>query len=100
MSSFDVSQKRPSPDLSESDSGFSRALVLRLLKALEEQPLPDLTPNEHSHLLVLIQATLEVSRILNFSRQYIDSPYRSTNKGSLWMQTDFVISPQFDLSSS
>ena len=41
-------------------TGFSRSLVFRLIEALEGHPLPRLTPNEHAHLLVLIQTTLEV----------------------------------------
>ncbi|KII93785.1 hypothetical protein PLICRDRAFT_101217 [Plicaturopsis crispa FD-325 SS-3] len=45
----------------ESDENvFSRGLVLRLIEELEAQPLPHLTPNEHAHLLVLIQTTLEI----------------------------------------
>jgi hypothetical protein len=39
---------------------FSRPLVTRLIEALEACPIPHLTPNEHAHLLVLIQTTLEV----------------------------------------
>lgn len=45
----------------EEEQGFSRSLVENLLEALETNPLPHLTPNEDAHLLVLIQATLEVS---------------------------------------
>ncbi|KAI0036631.1 WD repeat-containing protein [Vararia minispora EC-137] len=51
------------PDLGiyePSDDPFSRELVEKLLEHLEMHPLPHLTPNEHAHLLVLIQATLEV----------------------------------------
>lgn len=44
----------------EEEQGFSRPLVENLLEALETNPLPHLTPNEHAHLLVLIQATLEI----------------------------------------
>ncbi|KXN83882.1 Regulator of V-ATPase in vacuolar membrane protein 1 [Leucoagaricus sp. SymC.cos] len=47
-------------DGSEEEHGFSRSLVENLLEALETNPLPHLTPNEHAHLLVLIQATLEI----------------------------------------
>ncbi|KAH9996446.1 RAVE protein 1 C terminal-domain-containing protein [Russula vinacea] len=48
-------------DTDESDDqGFSRPLIERLLGRLEASPLPQLTPNEHAHLLVLIQAMLEV----------------------------------------
>jgi hypothetical protein len=42
------------------DPGFSRSLIERLVGRLEALPLPHLTPNEHAHLLVLIQAMLEV----------------------------------------
>ncbi|KAI9513046.1 RAVE protein 1 C terminal-domain-containing protein [Russula earlei] len=42
------------------DQGFSRSLIERLLSYLEATPLPYLKPNEHAHLLVLIQAMLEV----------------------------------------
>ncbi|EGO30925.1 hypothetical protein SERLADRAFT_432587 [Serpula lacrymans var. lacrymans S7.9] len=42
------------------DGEFSRPLVMSLIENLEAQPLPHLTPNEHAHLLVLIQTTLEV----------------------------------------
>jgi hypothetical protein len=42
------------------DQGFSRSLIERLLGRLEASPLPHLTANEHAHLLVLIQAMLEV----------------------------------------
>ncbi|KAG0704335.1 RAVE protein 1 C terminal-domain-containing protein [Suillus ampliporus] len=40
---------------------FSRHMVETLIEQLETRPLPHLTPNEHAHLLVLIQTTLEVS---------------------------------------
>lgn len=39
---------------------FSRHMVETLIEQLEMQPLPHLTPNEHAHLLVLIQTTLEI----------------------------------------
>lgn len=42
------------------DQGFSRSLIERLVGRLEAFPLPHLTPNEYAHLLVLIQAMLEV----------------------------------------
>jgi hypothetical protein len=42
------------------DQGFSRSLIESLVGRLEASPLPHLTPNEHAHLLVLIQAMLEV----------------------------------------
>lgn len=42
------------------DQGFSRSLIERLLSHLEKVPLPHLTTNERAHLLVLIQAMLEV----------------------------------------
>lgn len=65
-------QKRPTSELRISskrsslihnrpdDQGFSRPLIERLVGSLEACPLPHLTPNEHAHLLVLIQAMLEV----------------------------------------
>ena len=40
---------------------FSRHMVETLIEQLEARPIPRLTPNEHAHLLVLIQTTLEVS---------------------------------------
>ncbi|KAI0286916.1 RAVE protein 1 C terminal-domain-containing protein [Russula aff. rugulosa BPL654] len=42
------------------DQSFSRSLIERLVDRLEASPLPHLTSNEHAHLLVLIQAMLEV----------------------------------------
>ncbi|KAA1467902.1 hypothetical protein DENSPDRAFT_906985 [Dentipellis sp. KUC8613] len=62
---FDLPDQNDEAD----DEGFSRALVERLLQRLEAEPLPHLTPNEHAHLLVLIQATLEVDE----SRRALDS---------------------------
>ncbi|KAI6162072.1 RAVE protein 1 C terminal-domain-containing protein [Pisolithus thermaeus] len=46
-------------ELSE-DQRFSRALVESLIEQLETHPLSHLTPNEHAHLIVLIQTTLEI----------------------------------------
>lgn len=46
------------------EDGFSRAFVMKLIEQLEMEPLPHLTPNEHAHLLVLIQTTLEVNIIV------------------------------------
>lgn len=46
--------------ISDSEQGFSRVLVNRLVERLEEKPLPHLTVNEQAHLIVLIQTTLEV----------------------------------------
>ncbi|KAF9229125.1 hypothetical protein BS17DRAFT_4921 [Gyrodon lividus] len=50
-----------SPEQSESvdDEGFSRSVVASLVEHLEAQPLPHFTPNEHAHLIVLVQTTLE-----------------------------------------
>ncbi|KIY70161.1 hypothetical protein CYLTODRAFT_348194 [Cylindrobasidium torrendii FP15055 ss-10] len=42
------------------EPAFSRTVVTKLIEALEEVPLQHLTPNEHAHLLVLIQTTLEI----------------------------------------
>ncbi|KAG2335926.1 hypothetical protein BDR05DRAFT_1018013 [Suillus weaverae] len=41
-------------------------MVETLIEQLETRPLPHLTPNEHAHLLVLIQTTLEVNMIWAF----------------------------------
>lgn len=50
------------PDLGDDneEKEFSRSLVMRLIESLEDHPLRHLTPNEHAHLLVLIQTTLEI----------------------------------------
>ena len=40
---------------------------MKLIDQLEIEPLPHLTPNEHAHLLVLIQTTLEVRAHFNLS---------------------------------
>ncbi|KAK0464982.1 RAVE protein 1 C terminal-domain-containing protein [Desarmillaria tabescens] len=50
------------PDLGDDneEKEFSRSLVMRLIESLEDRPLRHLTPNEHAHLLVLIQTTLEI----------------------------------------
>ena len=46
---------------------FCRPVVTRLITALETHPLPNLTPNEQAHLIVLIQTTLEVgSTVIKF----------------------------------
>lgn len=54
-------------ELRSDDDAFSRALVMKLIDELETEPLPHLTPNEHAHLLVLIQTTLEVCPGYNYS---------------------------------
>ncbi|TFK36859.1 RAVE protein 1 C terminal-domain-containing protein [Crucibulum laeve] len=51
----------PTPKEESEEEGFSRSLVARLIKTLEANPLPHLTPNEQAHLIVLIQTTLEIS---------------------------------------
>ncbi|KAF8167749.1 RAVE protein 1 C terminal-domain-containing protein [Crassisporium funariophilum] len=48
------------PSFESEDTGFSRPMITRLIEALELHPLPNLTPNEQAHLIVLIQATLEI----------------------------------------
>ncbi|KAJ7487439.1 RAVE protein 1 C terminal-domain-containing protein [Mycena galericulata] len=53
----------------DEEEGFSRVLVHRLIETLENNPLPHLTPNEQAHLLVLIQATLEIDE----QRRALDS---------------------------
>ncbi|KAI6047751.1 RAVE protein 1 C terminal-domain-containing protein [Pisolithus marmoratus] len=45
---------------SSEGQGFSHALVGSLIERLETYPLSHLTPNEHAHLIVLIQTTLEI----------------------------------------
>ncbi|KAG8940912.1 regulator of (H+)-ATPase in vacuolar membrane [Tulasnella sp. 424] len=45
---------------SEIQDLFSRELVDRLVRSLEEHPLPHLTPSEMEHLIVLIQTTVEI----------------------------------------
>ncbi|KAF9244559.1 RAVE protein 1 C terminal-domain-containing protein [Melanogaster broomeanus] len=42
------------------DEAFSRSFVESLIERLEAQPLPHLTPNEHAHLIVLVQTVLEI----------------------------------------
>ncbi len=55
--------------LDDDSQGFSRSLIERLLSRLKTVPLPHLSPNEHAHLLVLIQAMLEVrTRAYNIVR--------------------------------
>ncbi|KAJ3516450.1 hypothetical protein NLJ89_g1100 [Agrocybe chaxingu] len=48
---------------------FTRPVVTRLLEVLEAHPLPNLSSNEQAHLLVLIQATLEIDE----QRRALDS---------------------------
>ncbi|KAF7339596.1 WD repeat protein [Mycena sanguinolenta] len=59
------------PDQKDEDEedGFSRTLVNRLIRTLEADPLPHLTPNEQAHLLVLVQTTLEIDE----QRRALDS---------------------------
>jgi hypothetical protein len=45
---------------SEDPNSFSRGLVERLLRKLEQQQLPHLSETEQAHLIVMIQTTLEV----------------------------------------
>ena len=45
---------------SDDPNAFSRRLVERLLKKLEQQQLPHLSETEQAHLIVMIQTTLEV----------------------------------------
>jgi len=59
----------------QDDQGFSRSLIERLLGHLEAVPLPHLTPNEHAHLLVLIQAMLEVR---TYTHNMFDHDHGST----------------------
>ncbi|PFH54806.1 hypothetical protein AMATHDRAFT_72570 [Amanita thiersii Skay4041] len=55
--------------MEENDAIFSRRLVTSLIDALENQPIPHLTPNEQAHLIVLIQTTLEIDE----QRRALDS---------------------------
>jgi len=59
----------PEGENASDEDGFSRTLVMELLDQLESEPLPHLTPNEHAHLLVLIQTTLEIDE----QRRALDS---------------------------
>ncbi|KAG8914981.1 regulator of (H+)-ATPase in vacuolar membrane, partial [Tulasnella sp. 417] len=45
---------------SDAQDMFSRELVDRLVRSLEDYPLPHLTPSEMEHLIVLIQTTVEI----------------------------------------
>ncbi|CAA7258624.1 unnamed protein product [Cyclocybe aegerita] len=56
------------PDDSD-EIAFTRPVVAQLLEALEAHPLPNLSSNEQAHLLVLIQATLEIDE----QRRALDS---------------------------
>ncbi|OAX44398.1 hypothetical protein K503DRAFT_383768 [Rhizopogon vinicolor AM-OR11-026] len=67
-SQYTISDKKPSKPYNflfsapqEPDEPlFSRDMVETLIEQLEARPVPHLTPNEHAHLLVLIQTTLEI----------------------------------------
>jgi hypothetical protein len=61
------------------EDGFSRALVIKLIDQLETEPLPHLTPNEHAHLLVLIQTTLEVRSLDLFYDLCLRTAHRLTS---------------------
>jgi hypothetical protein len=77
---------------SDNDDQFSRALVERLVKQIEREPLPHLSPVEHAHLLSLIQTTLEVRSL--FTRPYPGLMVfdRWMSNGARWMQMDYDIS--------
>ena len=45
---------------SNDDIAFTRPVISRLIQMLEIRDLPNLSPNEKAHLIVLIQTTLEV----------------------------------------
>ncbi|KAF9015532.1 RAVE protein 1 C terminal-domain-containing protein [Cyathus striatus] len=66
---YNVLFDEPMPNRKSEEQEFSRPLVIRLLEALERHPLPHLTSNEQSHLLVLIQTTLEIDE----QRRALDS---------------------------
>ncbi|KAF8913010.1 RAVE protein 1 C terminal-domain-containing protein [Gymnopilus junonius] len=48
---------------------FTRPVIARLIKVLETHQLPNLTKNEQSHLIILIQTTLEIEE----QRRALDS---------------------------
>ncbi|PPQ67110.1 hypothetical protein CVT25_005711 [Psilocybe cyanescens] len=58
-----------SPIEDSSAIDFSRPLITRLIEKLESDPLPNLSPNEQAHLVVLIQTTLEIDE----QRRSLDS---------------------------
>lgn len=83
------------------DQSFSRSLIERLVERLEASPLPHLTPNEHAHLLVLIQAMLEVCTLaldIIQSRPFL--PFRLTIRDAPSMPTGSAILFRCALSTS
>ncbi|KIM47847.1 hypothetical protein M413DRAFT_417307 [Hebeloma cylindrosporum] len=57
------------PSEGDNEIIFSRPLVTRLIECLELHQLPDLSPNEQAHLIMLIQATLDIDE----QRRALDS---------------------------
>lgn len=71
------------------EDGFSRTLVVKLIEELETEPLPHLTPNEHAHLLVLIQTTLEVGHsVIHFYLLLMILLFRLMSNAARWTQMD------------
>ncbi|KAF8973548.1 WD repeat-containing protein [Flammula alnicola] len=58
----------PTPD-SPDEIAFTRPVVTRLIEKLESHTLPNLSSNEQAHLIVLIQATLDIDE----QRRALDS---------------------------
>lgn len=58
--SYDSIVTWSSTDDDDDPNSFSRKLVERLLRKLEQQPLPHLSKTEQAHLIVMIQTTLEI----------------------------------------
>jgi hypothetical protein len=83
----------------QDDQGFSRSLIERLLGHLEAVPLPHLTPNEHAHLLVLIQAMLEVRTYTHNMFHHDHGSTRLMTPGGLLIPMASAISSRCALST-
>jgi len=82
------------------DPGFSRSLIERLVSRLEAFPLPHITPIEHAHLLVLIQAMLEVrTYVLDVVKSCPRLPFRLTIRDGPSMPMGSAISFRCALST-
>lgn len=84
---------------SEDPGKFSARLIQSVIEDLHDNPLPDLTPLEHEHLIVLIQTRLEVSSlvILILKLTYFD---RLKNKEGRSMEMGSAILSPCALSTS
>ncbi|KAG6878653.1 hypothetical protein C0993_001176 [Termitomyces sp. T159_Od127] len=72
-------------EIGGSVEGFSRSVVKELMETLETTPLPHLTPNEQSHLLTLIQTTLERTQMEVIARnEYMGGDNRDPTACSLY----------------